>query len=1018
MMTMVIMVIIKASVFVSAVIGLLGNVGMAVSPAGDLETESSPARELLQSNHRSCTYKGLVHAEGQHVVIREEPCLNCSCRQGALVCYLRVCRPLPNPPPPECVLIHRKRHCCPELICRDGGTPKKKLDGRSDLTLGGNDMKTDRACVANGTVYAEGSAMHTSGLCDYCYCIRGNQQCIRPQCLLPLEGCTPGYRALSCCPTHYNCSEAIAAETTTTSAAPSSFVGCELDGQFYPEGEMVHTVAQSKCENCFCMKGRVQCMTIECTPPLLGCSPIITSGKCCPTSYNCSGVTDVELAEENFLALDTGNNHLELYTDSKLLQQVTSEGRSNLDGNTTIMETSTDSLTTSSTTMDTTTEDIRSETTTAAMTTDIKTTSTTLPTTVTLQTILEPSGDNNIQERFIVTQTEDSQVSTVTTTLSEEEENLVTMETETTFMTLFPTTVIIPEDIYVANITVHSNVTIVEKDDNITTMNGSLPPIRSIPPEIEAILNITRKKDNDYEYDYNEPSLPPSLPNLRIIPFVAADAVLEGGGDDVDRPTPYSAQDKHRPTDNSLYYKISQPNRFSPPAETEGGFLPREPILDGPFYESKYEVPYHTTGLSILDAHLPVDITVRTVIPPSITMLPQTENEHCISDGREFRNGELISEAGACVMCLCYYGEVLCQEEKCPHVKTGCRRLKEKEHGVCCGLVVCDDAESPTVVLDRMDGTPSPLHLGAIVPPITVAEGVVTPDPFRDVIRTEPAPDLPSLIEDMMPYLLERHTSISTAPISTTISRSFTTPPQERKTTSAPITFTHISTPTDRNVPLTPDLFEEDSNSNRGQPEEQAPLDVEADDDLDTEEDKDEDSGISFDSVLQFLLYNDDTTRPPSRATSHHFGGSGSSTSHNTPATPASQNSSDEDDDKNKPESTTTQASTTSNTENAQNVTTNSAAASEKLSTKPHAVLTTVSNVNPTASSQSPILQHPQLRAPLSADPGAASGLLKLAGCNIYGRMYRVGRIISELSGPCLECMCTEVGVQCRPLSC
>lgn len=45
-------------------------------------------------------------------------------------------------------------------------------------------------------------------------------------------------------------------------------------------------------------------------------------------------------------------------------------------------------------------------------------------------------------------------------------------------------------------------------------------------------------------------------------------------------------------------------------------------------------------------------------------------------------------------------------------------------------------------------------------------------------------------------------------------------------------------------------------------------------------------------------------------------------------------------------------------------------------------------------------------------------GLLKLAGCNIYGRMYRVGRIISELSGPCLECKCTEIGVQCKPLGC
>ena len=43
-------------------------------------------------------------------------------------------------------------------------------------------------------------------------------------------------------------------------------------------------------------------------------------------------------------------------------------------------------------------------------------------------------------------------------------------------------------------------------------------------------------------------------------------------------------------------------------------------------------------------------------------------------------------------------------------------------------------------------------------------------------------------------------------------------------------------------------------------------------------------------------------------------------------------------------------------------------------------------------------------------------GPLKLAGCNIYGRMYRVGKVISELSGPCLECRCTDVGVQCKNL--
>lgn len=55
-----------------------------------------------------------------------------------------------------------------------------------------------------------------------------------------------------------------------------------------------------------------------------------------------------------------------------------------------------------------------------------------------------------------------------------------------------------------------------------------------------------------------------------------------------------------------------------------------------------------------------------------------------------------------------------------------------------------------------------------------------------------------------------------------------------------------------------------------------------------------------------------------------------------------------------------------------------------------------------------------QTKPPQTSSPS----VLKLSGCNIYGRMYRVGRIISELSGPCLECKCTESGVDCKPLDC
>lgn len=56
--------------------------------------------------------------------------------------------------------------------------------------------------------------------------------------------------------------------------------------------------------------------------------------------------------------------------------------------------------------------------------------------------------------------------------------------------------------------------------------------------------------------------------------------------------------------------------------------------------------------------------------------------------------------------------------------------------------------------------------------------------------------------------------------------------------------------------------------------------------------------------------------------------------------------------------------------------------------------------------------------AQIFTKPAPSVGLLKLAGCNIYGRMYRVGRIIAELSSACLECRCTEVGVHCTPLEC
>lgn len=62
-------------------------------------------------------------------------------------------------------------------------------------------------CVHNGTVYRSGSAMTTSSLCSYCYCIEGVQKCVQPKCTLPPSDCEPISIDSACCPVRYDCTE-------------------------------------------------------------------------------------------------------------------------------------------------------------------------------------------------------------------------------------------------------------------------------------------------------------------------------------------------------------------------------------------------------------------------------------------------------------------------------------------------------------------------------------------------------------------------------------------------------------------------------------------------------------------------------------------------------------------------------------------------------------------------------------------------------------------------------------------
>lgn len=66
-----------------------------------------------------------------------------------------------------------------------------------------------------------------------------------------------------------------------------------------------------------------------------------------------------------------------------------------------------------------------------------------------------------------------------------------------------------------------------------------------------------------------------------------------------------------------------------------------------------------------------------------------------------------------------------------------------------------------------------------------------------------------------------------------------------------------------------------------------------------------------------------------------------------------------------------------------------------------------------------PVVSYPFIPFPKNKPLDALLHIgLKLSGCNIYGKMYGIGNIIRELSSNCVQCQCTEIGVQCSEIHC
>lgn len=298
--------------------------------------------------------------------------------------------------------------------------------------------------------------------------------------------------------------------------------------------------------------------------------------------------------------------------------------------------------------------------------------------------------------------------------------------------------------------------------------------------------------------------------------------------------------------------------------------------------------------------------------------------------------------------------------------------------------------ESPTVVLDRADATAPSLH-----------QPIVSPDPFRDVIKTEPAPDLPSLIGEMKP-LQPNFDFINKFPLlrlpyrpeedpNRLISKNKYNLGQEGliqqeissnyNLKEADQTLNHIS----ETIPQRIGSLVIDHSIKKQENDTLPCINATKSTSVKSNVSKIDDINISTDAKVGeiFVKVNDSK-----------FYSTTSSSSESSDLDLEDPNDQSSKDTKTKEVSTTSRSTTIVNQKPEEE--NKSSKASEKMEDSAESVTKIIEN----------------------EIPMSVTSLLKLAGCNIYGRMYRVGRIITELSGPCLECRCTEIGVQCKQLKC
>ncbi|XP_045515111.1 mucin-5AC [Pieris brassicae] len=1019
----------------------------------------------------SCLYEGRWYRVGA-VVRTQATCLSCACVGGALSCRRRSCPPLPAPPP-QCHALHRRDDCCPHIHCPDGVELRATDVSEEILSEFQHTTLALPACVEGGTVYAAGSAMRSNIACEQCFCLGGTRRCVRPQCLPAQPGCQPHPTSGACCPQRYYCEH-----STTLPPLNRNPNDCQTnDGQWVEEGKPVVST-EGSCTQCFCLRGHIRCQHLSCAPSLQGCTPLVQAGQCCPHQYQC-----------NHTEQGISQNILESFVN--YLEQSKTEDRSFHSSKSTKRETTVKMLSTVADIISTATSDK-------------------LPTTnsndkdpfeTSLSTINGPDNTQT-EEDFInddttITQLSTTEVTTDSSTTEQPESSVKIMIngtinctselSSTSFYNITSTNdtlkmhaqiqprIPFTDETGIEAETFSANEIITERTHsqqldnteifviNVTSSlrtNATFPSPAVVPflstttvPTADPSMladshNISKKTKEDADYDYSEATLPPSLPNLKIIPFVAADAVVDEDLSAKESSYPVIEKEEKFPVYNSnndrniyskrredVYSPIQYPtftnkneteyiftdqltkdvqkpmeftigasfinakepkpennlpvkgntesemptkNLFSPPIQTEGGFIPKGPsIVDDYYalYPSTPSGPHFTTSMG-----------------------QDREGKCSTNDGRRVEDGESINQA--CSSCICAWGELHCSPFPC-NVPSGCFRQPPGSLDLCCGELICENG-TKTKYTEKSQ----PLNSTHTIKQDVNDSKNTSLINMAEISITTTNSKIDDSDENDLLVKIQKVKQQTTPTFSSTTVRPQMLPVQM----------------------IPPETPQTQVNETKAQLDEY-------------EDDDDADEGFSLGSVLQLLLsetYETTSTAPfkkiPSNVTPLPSKRSTNPPSPFTSATEARTTTTTT-----KKPSEFHQAneysfipSKTFNTVNRiDHLVLGETTAIRKSTPRPSTTKSITSTQKPFIKpTQRPITTktveitskghtgHTMETRPPNMVPGLIPGLPKLAGCNIYGRMYRVGRIIAELSTPCQECKCTELGVQCRQLTC